>query len=529
MPTSSQAPVSASAMEKFKDTFRCAKYVSTPLMIIRTADPSSTMHLIATDLFDPAEYDFPILSWDIADGFKVVRDSQEAAQTNQKGYKSLATAAPSPGPGLGNRPAAAMLKLRDIQQGTIVFFANAHRYLGDLDVIQALHNLRACFAEKNRTLVLLTIPGARIPAELTDHVFALDEPLPTREDLQQVVEETVAEARTQNEDMAPVSQRQMVQATDALLGLTVFSAQQTIAMSLTLQGLNLERVWERKVKIIEETPGLSVWKGGQTFDDIAGYDNAKRYLRLLVQRDDPPKAIVFFDEIEKHLAGHGGESSPVKTEMIGEFLTWAQDKGVEGVIFVGPSGTGKSEMAKAAGNSIDAPTIVFNFSATQAKHVGESGDRLRGCLQKIEAISQNKALFIATSNNIAGLPAELRRRFNKGILFFDLPDVDARAAIWDLYCRKYNLSGKRPSDTDWSGSDIKNCCLNALQMKIPLLEAAQFITAEGISAKDQLRALRQYASGRYLDASKPGLYQFDERATQLAPTRGRAMKLASAK
>jgi hypothetical protein len=518
-------------MEKFKDTFRCAKYVSTPLMMVRTADPSSTIHLIANDLFNPSEDDFPMLSWDIADGFKVVRDSGQAAEPDQKGYKTLAAAGSSQGPGLGNRgAAAAMLKLRDIQQGTIVFFANAHRYMGDLEVIQALHNLRSCFAEKNRTLVLLTIPSARIPAELTDHLFALDEPLPTREHLQQVVEETIAETRAQNKDMAPVTQRQMEQATDALLGLTVFSAQQTIAMSQSLQGLNLERVWERKVKIIEETPGLSVWKGGASFDDIAGYDNAKQYLRLLIQRDDPPKAIVFLDEIEKHMAGHGSESSPVKTEMIGEFLTWAQDKGVEGVIFVGASGTGKSEMAKAAGNSIGAPTIVFNFSATQAKHVGESGDRLRGCFQRIEAISQNKALFIATSNNIAGLPAELRRRFNKGIFFFDLPDVDARSAIWDLYCGKYGLSGKRPSDMDWSGSDIKNCCLNAFQMKIPLLEAAQFITAEGISAKDQLRALRQYASGRYLDATKPGLYQFNESATQPAQTRsGRAMKLASGK
>src|SRR5437588_498640 len=152
MATSSQAPVSASAMEKFRDTFRCAKYVSTPLMIIRTADPSSTMHLIANDLFDSAEYDFPMLSWDVADGFKVVRDSHETAGPDQKGYKSLATAPTSPSPGLGNRsPAAAMLKLRDIQQGTIVFFANAHRYLGELEVIQALHNVRASFAEKNRT------------------------------------------------------------------------------------------------------------------------------------------------------------------------------------------------------------------------------------------------------------------------------------------------------------------------------------------------------------------------------------------
>src|SRR5437763_11298997 len=100
MPTAAQAPVSATAMEKFKDTFRCAKYVSTPLMIIRTADPSSTMHLIANDLFNSAEYDFPMLSCDIADGFKVIRDSHDTAGPDRKGYETLATAAASPGPGV---------------------------------------------------------------------------------------------------------------------------------------------------------------------------------------------------------------------------------------------------------------------------------------------------------------------------------------------------------------------------------------------------------------------------------------------
>ena len=518
------APMSTTtSMENFKDTFRSAKYVSTPLMLVRTADPASTIHLIAHDLFNPSEDNYPMLSWDIVEGFKPVREVDKPLATTLASQGSAASFGPP-------RPALAMLKLRDIQEGAIVFFANAHRYIGDLDVIQALHNLRSSFAEKNRTLVLLTVPGSRIPPELTDHVFALDEPLPTRDDLQRVVEETIEETRSQNKDMAAVTPRQMQQATDALLGLTIFSAQQTMLMSVSLQGLNLQRVWERKVKIIEATPGLSVWKGGESFDDIQGYENVQNYLRLLLQRDDPPRLIVFVDEIEKHMAGHGNESSPVKTEMIGELLTWMQDHGVEGVIFIGASGTGKSDTAKAAGNSIGVPTIAFNFSAMQASLVGQTGDRLRGSLHVIEAISQGKCLFIATSNNIAALPPELRRRFNKGTFFFDLPDAEARDAIWKLYCQKYNLTGERPPDTDWSGSDIKNCCLNAYQMKISLIQAAQFITPEGISAKDQLRALRMYANGRYISASKPGLYEFNEKDAQLAGNRGtRAVKLASGK
>ena len=515
---------SPSAMEDFKDTFRSAKWVSTPFIVIETADPASTMDLIANHTFEAAEdvdKVFPMIRWDVVEGFQPINDAGKEAAVK------LGTTTATPGFG-GRSAPAAMMKLREIADGAIVFFANAHRYLRDTDVIQALHNLRSPLAEKNRTLVLLTIPGSHIPAELTDHIFVLDEPLPTHEELRRVTVEIIEDSRNQNPDMAEITLREIQQATDALLGLTVFTAQQTIAMSLSLAGLNLARVWQRKVKIIEETPGLSVWKGGETFNDIAGYDNVKQYLRLLLQRDNPPRAIVFLDEIEKHMAGQGSESSPVKTEMVGELLTWMQNHDAEGIVFVGPSGTGKSDTAKAAGNEIGVPTIEFNFNAMQASHVGETGERLRAGLHKIEALSQRRALFIATANNIAGLPSELRRRFNKGVFFFDLPDEAGRDAIWKLYHAKYNLAGDRPIDADWSGSDIKNCCVNAFEMKIPLKKAAEFVTPEGIAAKDQLRALRQFAHGRYISASYPGPYQFDEKGTSNASTRSsRAIKLGA--
>jgi hypothetical protein len=506
-------------MEEFRETFKAAKWVSTPLIVIRSADPASTMHLIGYDLFDPKKNAYPIVSWDIVDGFKPVVEAGKPVAQILAGQDQSS---------FGRRePTTALTKLHSVPAETIVFFANAHRYMGDTDVAQAIYNLRAGFAENRRTLVLLTIPGSRVPAELSEHVLVLDEPLPTREDLLEVVQDTIRDTRAQNKEMAVVAPRHIQQATDALMGLTVFAAEQTVAMSLELEGLNLERVWNRKVQVIQQTPGLSVWKGGQTFADLAGNENVKDYLRMLLQRDDPTRAIVFLDEIEKHLAGHGTDSSGVKTEMVGTLLTWMQDRGAEGLIFLGPTGTGKSDTAKAAGNLVGIPTIAFDFSSMQASLVGQSGQNLRNALQIVDAISQGKALFIATSNNISSLPPELRRRFNKGTFFFDLPDQDARSAIWDLHCAKYGVTGERPLDTDWSGSDIHVCCQNASQMKIPLQRAAQFISPVGISGKDQIRQLRLQASGKYIDAAKPGIYEFNDSQTPLAGTRvARSVKLS---
>jgi hypothetical protein len=399
--------------------------------------------------------------------------------------------------------------------------------MGEADVTQAIYNLRDVFPEHNLTLVMLTIPGTRVPAELSEHVLVLDEPLPVREDLRKVLDDMIRDTRAQNKDMPKISAPDVEHATDALAGLTMFAAQQTVAMSLSLAGLNLDRLWSRKVQIIQQTPGLSIWKGGETFDDIAGVQNIKEFLAMVMGRDDPPGGIMFLDEFEKQLAGHGTDLSGVKTEMVGTLLSWMQDQEAEGIIFIGPAGTAKSATAKAAGNSVGAPTIAFDFGSMQGSLVGQSGQNLRTALQLVEAVTQGRPLVIATCNSITTLPPELRRRFTLGTFFFDLPDGQGRKLIWDLYLSKYKLSGELPADTDWSGADIRNCCRNASQLKIPLKRAAEYIVPVGVSSRDQIRQLRLQASGKYIDAAKPGPYLFDDKESQLQPSRGRAIKLAA--
>src|SRR2546426_7720387 len=92
---------------------------------------------------------------------------------------------------------------------------------------------------------------------------------------------------------------------------------------------------------------------------------------------DPPRVIVFLDEIEKAFAGTGTDLSGVKTEMTGTMLTWMQDNEADGLIFIGPPGAAKSAVAKATGNTAGIPTIAFDLGAMQSSLVGGSGERLR--------------------------------------------------------------------------------------------------------------------------------------------------------
>ena len=90
----------------------------------------------------------------------------------------------------------------------------------------------------------------------------------------------------------------------------------------------------------------------------------------------------------------------------------------------------------------------------QSSLVGGSGERLRGALQVVDAISQGRSLWIATCNSITTLPPELRRRFTLGTFFFDLPSVAERQAIWEIYLKKWNLDGELPDDEGWTGAEI---------------------------------------------------------------------------
>src|SRR5204862_5818140 len=103
-------------------------------------------------------------------------------------------------------------------------------------------------------------------------------------------------------------------------------------------------------------------------------------------------------------------------------------------------------------------------------------------------------------------PPELCRRFTLGTFFFDVPSADERKAIWNIYRKKWSLSGELPDDDGWTGAEIKECCRKAWRLKLSLAESAGYIVPVSRSAADQIETLRRQASGRFLSASQPGVF-----------------------
>ena len=113
----------------------------------------------------------------------------------------------------------------------------------------------------------------------------------------------------------------------------------------------------------------------------------------------------------------------------------------------------------------------------------------------------------------------MRRRFTLGTFLFDLPSAEEREAIWNIYLRKYEVSGDLPDDEGWTGAEIKECCRKAYRLKLSPIDSARYIVPVSRSAADQIQALRKQASGRFLSASKPGVYEYEERPSSTSSKR----------
>jgi hypothetical protein len=447
--------------------------------------------------------EIPVVVWDILNGLTGRNEPGKAAVGKLVGENA--------GP-LG--PADALAAAQKIARDAVLFFLNPQRVWEQIDVIQGIWNLRDVFKANGQMLVLISTPGASLPQELQSDVMVIDEPLPSADELAGLVRETFEAA-----ELPAPNEEAVEKAVDALVGLAAFPAEQVLAMSLSKSGLDFGRLWDRKRQAVEQTPGLTIWRGGETFDQIGGCENIKRFLDAVIHGEEAPRVIVFVDEIEKAFAGTGTDTSGVKTEMTGTMLSWMQDRGADGVIFIGPPGAAKSAVAKAAGATAGIPTVAFDLAAMQSSLVGGSGERLRTALQVVDAISQGRSLWIATCNSITSLPPELRRRFTLGTFFFDLPTPEEREAIWKIYEQRWQLTGERPDDDGWTGAEIKECCRKAWRLKLSLRESAGYIVPVSRSAADQIEALRRQASGRFLSASMPGVYSTDGPSAVGSPRR----------
>jgi len=201
-------------------------------------------------------------------------------------------------------------------------------------------------------------------------------------------------------------------------------------------------------------------------------------------------------------------------------LTEMETQEYTGLIEFGVPGASKTYVATALAATYDIPLIVMSIPDIMEKFVGSSNENFNKALAMIRAVSQGKAFFIGTCNALANIGGPLRRRFCYGEWMFDLPTNEERELIWPIHLTGYdlNLKSKRPDDDGWTGAEIRNCCRMAHEMGIDLIRASEYISPVARTMAHEIKAMREYASGRFKSAAVPGVYSYQSDTQNTAAT-----------
>ena len=438
--------------------------------------------------------DWRLATWDVSQGLQIAGHSEEADST-------------------GADPLAAIRSINTLAMpdGTaILVLSKFHRFMNSAEIVQELQH-QFVKGKQNRTFVVILSPVVQIPTELEKQIVVIDHALPGRDQLEELARSIATE-----DGELPVGD-ELSTVLDAAAGLTRYEAEGAFSLSLVREHvIRPQTIWELKSQTLKKSGLVSLHRGSESFQQLGGLDALKSFCTRAMRRQ--------------------ADANPLKRP--------------RGVLLLGVPGTGKSAFCKALGNETNRPTLTLDIGALMGSLVGQTEANIRQALQITDAMApcicfldeidkalsgvassgstdsgvsarlfgtfltwlndhQSDVFVVCTCNDITKLPPEFSRaeRFD-GIFFLDLPGESQKGAIWKLYLDMFGLDADqpKPKTKDWTGAEIRSCCRLAALLDVPLLEAAKNVVPVAVTAEESVKRLRDWASGRVLDADVAGIY-----------------------
>jgi SpoVK/Ycf46/Vps4 family AAA+-type ATPase len=369
-----------------------------------------------------------IFAWDLADGFKVIREGQTPLPKKELTSDSLL-------PFLADQaPANCVIVLKD-------FHHTWNQKKGF--TTRKLRNMASSLRAKNQFLVILT-PVRELPVELKDDVVVVDVPPPGVEELGRLFDEITAQLP---HDVLPRREvrEKLIQ---SALGVTTNQARlafsQVYAQFGRFDDRGIERVTAAKRQVIRESGALEFWPAEEGESAVGGLDLMKAWLAK--------RELAFSEEARQ-----------------------AQLPYPRGVALIGIPGTGKSLSAKMTSGVWKLPLLRLDVGALFGSLLGESEHNMRKAIQLAETVSpcilwldemekafagasgggstsgaatrifgtfltwmqerKSPVFVIATANDISALPPELLGRFD-ATFFLDLPNEAERRQIFLIHLKR---------------------------------------------------------------------------------------------
>ncbi|HSU53493.1 MAG TPA: AAA family ATPase [Candidatus Dormibacteraeota bacterium] len=417
----------------------------------------------------------------------------------------------------------------------IFIFKDLHPFLtkSNYAVIRKIKEIALHLKNSFKTIILIS-PVMEIPTELEKEITVLNYPLPSREELSELLDRIVEDVRQFKQVEISLDGAGRERLLQAALGLTMGEAENVFARIIVKQerltGDEVNEVLAEKQQIIRKSGLLEYCASSESFEHVGGLEALKDWLRK--------RAVAFTDEAREF-----GLPAP------------------KGILMLGVQGCGKSLCAKAVSTQWQLPLLRFDMGRMFGSLVGSSEENVRRAISVAESIAPailwvdeiDKAFagtqgsgvtdggttarvfgtfltwlsektapvfVVATANDISHLPPELLRKGRLDEIFFvDLPTREERAEIFQIHllrrgrdANKFDIPALVEASKDFSGAEVEEAIISALydafsdgkQLRTEhvLVSLRQTIplarTMDG-----QIGQLRSWAEGRARNASVP--------------------------
>jgi hypothetical protein len=430
-------------------------------------------------------------------------------------------------------PLPALEQVIEQVEPAIYVFNDFHPFLtkSHFAIIRRLKEIALHLKSSYKTIILVS-PTLEIPLELEKEVTVLNFPLPTRADLELLLDKILVEVKQLKQVSITLDEGSRERLLQAALGLTLGEAENVFAKIIVrdqrLSAEDVGEVFAQKQQIIRKSGLLEYYAAHETFAQVGGLAVLKGWLQK--------RSVAFSDEARQF-----GLPAP------------------KGILLLGVQGCGKSLCAKAVASLWQLPLLRFDMGRMFGSLVGSSEENVRRAIAVAESVAPailwvdeiDKAFagsqssggtdggtaarvfgtfltwlseksapvfVVATANEISQLPPELLRkgRFDE-IFFVDLPSAEDRAEIFRIHLAKrgrdagqFDLDQLVAASHEYSGAEIEESIISALYDAFAAREELQtahvlFALGETVplarTMDEQIHALRLWSKGRARDAS----------------------------